>query len=528
MKNWYCYVLIIWMCISCQSNQNQPVSTAQHLHISLRYDPLTIDPRKNSDPVSCSLISMLYEGLTHLEPDGTVSLGLAESIDISKNHTKYTIRLKDALWSNGTPITAYDIAYSWKKILHPQFNSINAYFLYPILNAKAAKLGTLPIDEVGIYIEDAKTLTLKLEHPNAYFLKMLAFTTYFPVSKDYDDMSSDSPHQPLFSGPFILEKWNHNNDLLLKKNPLFWNASAVKLEEIHINIIPDEYTALQLYQLGQLDWLSNFNELTTPSDAQESYTIDCPGTALCFFNVHCFPFTNINIRKAFSYAIEKQSIVEHICQGREQPAYGIIPPMLKNQRQTKFIPDGSKELARHHFELGLKETGLSASEFPSLIFSVYTSFLEKTIALALQQQWKEVLGVSVSIEIVDLKIFLDKLYKRNYQFALMSILAQYFDPMNFLERFLSPDGAKNFCSWENAHFKHLVEISSETLSQEDRLSVLEQAESILMSEAPVAPIYYHTLTYLKGKHVKDIQLSPIGIVDFRYAYLQHSSTYYNN
>jgi oligopeptide transport system substrate-binding protein len=527
MGSWYSYIVLAWLCCSCESSSQQASLSLERLRLSFYQDPFTTDPRKNSDPVSCALISMIYEGITHLEPDGSVSLGLAQSIDISKNYTRYTIHLRDAYWSNGAPITAYDIAYSWKKILMPQFNSINAYFLYPILNAKSAKLGAVSTDDVGIYIEDEKTLTLRLESPNTYFLEMLAFTTYFPISQEFD-RDQIEPLSQVFSGPFVLAEWQHNNYLLLKKNPLFWNADAVKLDQIHISIVPDEHTALQLHQAGELDWLGGFfsplpiQELASFQESPEYYHTEYAGTSLCFFNTHCFPFTNINIRKAFSYSIEKASIVEHLCQGHEQQAYGIVPPLLKHFKQTKFIPTGSKELARHHFELGLKELNLSRNEFPELIFSIPSLSLQKTIGLALQQQWRETLGVSIALEPLEFKIFLDKLYHRNYQFALMSILAQYFDPMNFLERFLVHAETKNFCSWENTEYQRLVGISSDLVAFDERLSVLEKAESILMSEAPVAPIYYHALTYLQHKRVEGIQISPIGIADFRYAYFSET------
>lgn len=529
MSIWCCFAWIAWVCIGCTPIEKKTMPLRQNLRLSFQYDPMTVDPRKNSDPVSCSLMTMLYEGLTSLESDGSVSLALAESVEISKNATKYTFRLKDALWSNGEPITAYDFEYSWKTLLSPQFNSVNAYFLYPIVNAKAAKMGLSPLDDIGVYAEDVKTLTVRLEQPNTCFLKMLAFTTCFPISQQVENnptMAERLPFHTVFNGPFVLEEWHHNNVLILKKNPFFWNAAQVRLEQIEISIISDEHTAWQLYQTGELDVIGGaaspipHSLLATSSPSSNFYTVDYAGTTMCFFNIHCFPFTNMNIRKAFSYAIEKESIVKHLCQGNELQAYGLIPPMLKAGRQVKFIPNGSTALARHHFELGLKETGLSRATFPSLTFSVYSNSLQKTLALALQQQWNATLGIHVGLETVEIKVFLDKLYKKNYQFALMSVLAQYFDPMNFLERFVSPTGAKNYCAWENSEFTHLVSIAPETASEEERLHLLERAEAVLMSEAPIAPIYHHTLVYAKQNHVEGLKTSPIGRLDFSYTYLK--------
>lgn len=530
MTLYFSILFILLFSFSCHKPHKELPSIRDQLHLTFKYNPITIDPRKNSDPISCALINMLYEGLTHLEPDGSISLGLAESIEVSKNNTKYTFHLKDVCWSNGKPITAHDFEHSWKKILNPSFNSINAYFLYPIKHAKLAKLGLTSLDRIGIDIEDEKTFTVRLEHPNPYFLKMLAFATYFPVWKDIDKEEVNEKtftNSAVFSGPFLLEEWHPDNFLSLKKNPFFWNASKVGLESIHISIIPDENTSFKLYESNEIDYLGSvfspipLEELPMVAKSHDAITTEYAGTTMCFFNVNSFPFDNVNIRKAFSYAIQKQTIIDNICQNHEEQAYGIIPPILKNHTHTKFIPEGSKELAKHYFEIGLKECGIEASAFPQLTFSVYSSTLEKTIAAALQQQWKEALGVDVILESLDVKIFLDKMYKRNYQFSLMSILAQYFDPMNFLERFISSEGTKNFCGWENTTFKQFIEDSSDTLSTEERLAVLEKAENLLMSEAPVAPIYHHTITYIQHKGIQGIQVTPIGSIDFR-------STFFSN
>jgi len=513
------------LCCGCDYPQKLPQNTSKLLRLCFEYEPITIDPRKNSDPVSCRLINMLYEGLVHLEPDGSVSLGLAQSIDISTNLTRYTIHLKNALWSNGEPITAYDIEHSWKSLLSPDFNSVNAYFLYPIHNAHAAKIGKASLDDVGIYAQDPNTLIIDLEHPTSHFLKMLAFVTFLPISKNAD-LESKEHTQPVFSGPFLLQEWKHNDSLTLKKNPFFWDASHVLLDTIHISIISDSNTALQLYQQGEIDWLENPLENLSLAELSNVYTtstihsVDDAATTMCFFNLQCFPFNNAHIRKAFAYAIEKEPILEYLCQGI--PAYGVIPPLLKEGKCTKIIPVGSQTLARHYFELGLKETGLSKETFPLLTFSTYTSSLQKNLALTLQQQWYSTLGVRTSIETSDIKIFLDKLYKKNYQFALMSIKGQYFDPMNFLERFISPLAPKNFSGWEHMEFPYLTAIIAETTEPEERCTLIEAAESLIMQDAPVAPIYHQTSTYMSHHYVQGVQVSPVGLVDFRYTDLQNN------
>ena len=509
--------LICLFIIGCQKPKRSAI-TKTSLNLSFKYDPITLDPRKNSDPLSCTLINMLYEGLVRLEQDGSLSLALVDSIKVSKNKTRYTLFLKQAYWSDGSLITAEDIVACWKSMLSPSFPSVNAYFLYPIKNAKNAKNGLISVDELGVFALDSSTLVIKLEHPNPSFLKMLAFTTFFPIKTTLDEPLK------VFSGPFCLDEWKHNDYIVLKKNPFFWNKDKVQLEKITIQIVSDEHTSLKLHQLQAVDWLGTFfspipqDALASLSEHTAMDSKDFAGTSSCFFNIHSFPFNNLNIRKAFALAINKDALVEHICHNHPKKAYGLVPPLLKNNKILKLSQEHSKELAQEYLQQGLKELHLSVNDFPKLILTIFNSEIEKTLAQALQQQWKSTLGIPICIEQLDVKVFLDKLYKRNYQFCLMSIIAQYYDAYNFLERFVEPDHFKNFTSWYHPEFSHLVESSSTYTNPLERQSILDKAEKILIDQAPIVPLYHARLSFLKDPSIHQVEISPLGTVDFRYAY----------
>jgi oligopeptide transport system substrate-binding protein len=523
MPKFLVIILVLFIFLGC-SQKKEKTPPSSELRISFKYNPLTVDPKKNSDPLSCSLINMLFEGLVKLEPSGEYSLALAKSIQISKNKTRYTFHLKDSYWSDGSEITALDFVDSWKQILSPDFNSINAYFLYPIKNAKAAKKGLVSVNEIGVFAKDKKTLVIKLEHPNPSFLKMLAFTTYFPT-KSMDEFNENEKTNLPFSGPFVIEQWKTNDYIILKKNHLFWNACKVKLDRIHISIIPDENTSLKLLQTQKLDWIGSFFS-PIPQDAIASSlkqsnckSKDTAGTSMCFFNTNTYPFNNVNIRKAFAYSIDRDEIAEHICQIPVKKAYRITPGILQGSQNGCFIPKDSGSIAKELLEKGLKELCITKDELPKLVFTFYNSDLEKTLASALQNQWLKTLGIKVSLEMLDVKIFLDKLHKKNYQFCLMSIIAQYFDQMNFLERFTENGSNKNFTGWEHKEFKRLLDLSSECLIDSQRTTLLEKAERLLMDEMPVAPIYHHNLTYIQSSKITGVEISPLGTIDFRYCYL---------
>lgn len=515
-----CFLLLF---AGCGKTSKKNFQERHQLNLAFKYNPLTIDPRKNSDPLSCSLINMLFEGLVHEEPDGSLTMGLAESYEIEKNGTKYIFHLKNAKWSNGIPITAYDFEYSWKKILDPSFTSINAYFLYPIKNAQLAKKGVVPLEEVGIKAEDDFTLVVKLEQPASHFLKRLAFPTFFPIWHKQD--AEKVPGHPfgVFSGPFVLEEWQSNHFLTLKKNPYFWDQQNTKLSTIQISVVPDEITAFRLFEQKEIDWLGSFfspiplDMFASIKKLPSAFSTDIAATTLCFFNVNCYPFNNLNIRKAFCYALNKKEIVEHFAEGGEKIAYGLIPPILKEHSNSRLMAEGSKELAKHYFHLGLKELGITEEQFPLLTFTYMNTEQFKELSQIFQETWQEVLGVQIAIESLETKILIDKMQKKNFQFSLLSIIAQYPDAYNFLERFADQASPKNFTGWYNEDFKKLLEYSNEASSLEARENLLEKAESILMMETPIIPIFYQTRWYMKNDFLSSVQTCTTGRVDFRYA-----------
>lgn len=511
---------LLW---SCQKKELQGKSLKNTLNISFQTDPSTLDSRKNSDPASCQMIFLLFEGLTKLEADGSVSLNLAKSIDITHNRMKYTFHLKDSKWSDNEPVTAHDFVYAWKTLLDPKFPSLNAFFLYCIENAKKAKQGLVEIDKVGVYALDDETLVVKLEYPTPYFLEMLTFCTYFPIPKHIVENSSNWPignMKPFVSnGAFVLKEWQHSNQITLVKNQSNWNKNNVSIEQVNIQIIPDPLTNLNLFQNEKLDFIGAFYS-PIPTDAinffktKPSYfTKEFAGTECCFFNTDCYPLNNVNIRKALYYAIDRKQIVENITQTNQKEAYALIPPQLKHS-QLKLLPHGSKELSEQYFKKGLKELGITRDQFPKLTFSYFLSNTNKKIAQYLQETWLNTLKLNFNIEGLDIKTFLDRINNRNFQFCLMSIMAQYNDPYNYFERFLYLDNQKNYSGYENVKYQNLIAISNDCITKSERFKLLEKAETILLSDLPCGPLFHYSTAYLMNPKMKGLIITPISTINF--------------
>ena len=495
------------------------------IRTNINYMPLTLDPRISTDPVSTHLHLMLYEGLTHLEPDGTLSFSLAKSVEISKDLKTYTFHLKKSYWSDNTPLTAFDFEASWKEILKPEFPSRTSPLLFPIKNSEKAKKGLCSINQVGIKAQDASTLIVELERATPYFMQLTAYTTLFPVPNQGKkiNLPKNNKTHLICNGPFCLSSWKNENEIILKKNVKFWNVDAVKIDQVSMTVIGNENTVLELFKKNALDWIGGLIS-PLPIDAilslhQTHHIHIAPIVALnfCVFNTETMPFNNEHIRKAFAYAINRELITEHVTKMFDRPATRLIPSILKKKEASPLFLDGNVKKAQFHLQKGLEELGLKKEDLPPLRYYYFSCEIHQKLAQALQSQWKNTLGLDIQLQCLELKVFLDKLHHHDFQFAQMSWIAQYFDQMSFLERFITKNTFRNYSLWENPTYHDLLLSSFKHTALEERDKILEQAEKLLIEAMPIAPIHFYNALYLQNPQLQNVRISPLGHVDFRYA-----------
>jgi oligopeptide transport system substrate-binding protein len=531
--------VVLFSCIfgffgaSCQKKERSVRKQDQCIYLNLTNEPATLDPRKGGDLISSHMHFLLFEGLVRLNKDNSVIPALAKSFEISADGTVYTFLLRDAVWSNGTPITAFDFEKSWKDILDPSFPSVNAHLLYPIKNAKDAKQGKVPLCEVGIVAKDAKTFTVTLEKPTPYFLDLISFCVFFPVNRQIDEEYPDWAHNAgnhyISNGPFILKEWKHNNEIVVVKNPLYWDQNRVRTNAIHFSMIDNEMTALQMFENGELDMLGDplsplpIDALPSLKKKNKVFTHPSAGTTMISFNVDAFPFNNMKIRKAFAYAIDRESIVKNITQMNEIVATNAIPPVLKNNRNRAFFKDSDIAQAKVLLEEGMQELGITKDVFDNVVYYYAATDVYHKIAQAIQQQWQSALGVKIRIENFEQKVLMDKLVKRDYVFAQSLWLAQYNDQMNILERFKSKTNAKNYPNWENPEFIRLLEDSFYENGSK-RAEILEKAEEIFLSEMPICPIYHWDMVYIAQPYLNNAEITSIGDLIFENLTIENRKT----
>ena len=465
-----------------------------------------MDPRSGSDLVGSTMHFILFEGLMRLNADGSLTPAQAKSVAISDDRLTYTFYLRGTQWSDGSSVTAKDFEKAWKKILSPEFPAANAHLLYVIKNGEAAKRGTLSLDDVGIQAVDDKTLVVQLEHPTPYFLDLVSFCLFFPVKHTLDEkeptwMREASPHF-ISNGPFKLASWRHNNEIVFEKNPNYWEAPQINLDNIHISMVSDENTAFNMYENGELD-LIGLGISPLPSDIVLQFqqkgllkTQSSPASTIVNFNVSKFPLHNKNIRKALGYAIHRKEIIENITQLGEEVATNLIPSVLRGQESPSYFKDGDLQKARSFFQKGLKELHMSVEEFPHLTYLYARGELNRKLAQVLQQQWLSAFGVHVELQSIENRALVDRLQNHDFDLAQTYWIAQYHDPMSILERFKSSSQPKNYPGWQHPDYLRLLEEAAKAAAPEERLSKLAQAEKLFMDEMPLAPIYHWKTAFM--------------------------------
>jgi len=494
-----CFVFIFF--VSCKKNENE---TKQKLSINIVSEPQSLDPRKVRDLNSINLVKIFFEGLMRFSKDGNIECALAKEYSTSQDAKVYTFFLREAFWSNGEKITSYDFEYTYKKILSVDFMSSNASSLYVIKNAKEAKEGKINIDEIGIKTPDEKTLIIELEKQCPYFLRLLTCPIFFAVNKNIDQKKPFWMYENkefVSNGPFKLKKWIHTDFIEAEKNSLYWDAKRVKLEKISMLMLTPD-VELKMFEMNQLDIAgSPFSTIlvdSMPRLKQTNKLNISPYYGTSFIRINTNKITDINFRKALIQAFDRKKIVEHILQG--------------GQKETiRLVPNYNKE-----------EIDIIKKDFPTkkVVLSYISIDRAHILAQAIQRDCEANLNITVELRSLERKTYYEKLASLDYEIALGSWIADFDDPIDFLNVFKYKDSSTNNTGWENEKYISLLDESEKILEEKNRNEVLKQAEDILLNEVVIIPICHLTQNYLKKENLENIYIYPSGYIDFRYAYFK--------
>lgn len=497
----------------------------QTLRINIFNEPISLDPRQAIDVLSKTVLKMLFEGLTRLDSEGNPKPAVAREIEISPDGLQYTFHLRESYWNNGDPLTAHDFEYAWKNSLDPSFPAPYADKLYVIKNAEAANRGELPLSEVAVKAIDNQTLIVNLEQATPYFLELLANNFFLPIHKANDkshpSWANDASQHYLSNGPFRLQSWQHNNAIVLEKNPNYWDEESVKLAGIHMYMVAEASTELIMFENGELDWAGN-PSIGLPDDSikilksQGKLNIhSTPCIYMYMFNTKKTPLNNVNIRKALCYSVNRHDLAHHVYQTAHSPALGLTRSL--NQEKASYFVDNDLEQAKVLFQQGLQELGLTLETCPPITISYNSSELHHKMAQVLQEKWKDIFGLRVNLETQEFKTHVSNLQSMNFDVGRISWAAEYSDPSCFLKRFCKTTNGLNSSAWSSEDYNALVDAADSSTDPMERQKLFQQAESLLMDHMPIIPILYLNVVYIKNPSLQDVVITPLGDVDFKTA-----------
>jgi oligopeptide transport system substrate-binding protein len=487
----------------------------QTLHQNIGAEPQDLDPHLMQANPHFNVLMALYEGLTGYDPKDLHPVpGVADRWEVSADGLVYTFHLRaEAQWSNGDPVTAHDFEFSVRRILSPKLGSPYAHYFDIVRGAEDFHAGRLKdFTQVGVRALDDRTLRIELRQPAPYLFFLLGGFAWMPVHRATVESRGkfDTPYSGwtrpgvlVSNGPFVLNEWRNGDAIVVKKNPRYWDARTVRLQEIHFHLIENADTEERAFRSGLLH-LTEFvpaSKLATYGESAPEQLQVTPffSTYLYEFNLARPPFNDPRVRRAFSLAIDRAQLAASQPQQRLLPAIGLVPPGTDDYRfagphALRFDPAEARRL--------LAEANYPGGKgFPAVDLHFDTSARHQLFAEVLQQMWQRHLGVRVNLVNVEGRVFHAERVARKYALTRGGWVGDYLDPHAFLSVHLT-GGGQNVAGYANPEFDRLARAALDQLDRPARHALYRQAEDALLRDMPILPLFHYTSTHLVSPAVR--------------------------
>ncbi len=503
----------------------------KQLAVQIGPNPETIDPALNSAVDGGNMLLHNFECLLTVAEDGTIKEGQAEKWEQSEDGLTWTFHLRDGLkWSDGSDLTAEDFVYSWKRVCDPETAAPYAETVLGMVKGFAeAQAGDL--DALGVSAPDAKTLVVELSSPCTFFESLAAFATLSPVQKATIEANGDSwatqPETYVSNGPFYVTEWIPSQEIVMSKNPYYWDADSIKLDSIKFVLMEDPNATFSAYNNGEILLAKDVptEEIPSLEGNDEFYVDPIIGTYYISLNDSKEPFTNEKVRKALSLAIDREYVANTLMQGTYSPAYNFMGPGWMDTDGKEFIDNSNngQPYISDDYEANLAEAkqlladaGYPNGEgLPNLVYSTNEAGYHVPLAEYLQQAWAE-LGVNVQPEIVEWSSFTPQRREGNYDISRNGWVGDYSDPSNMLDLLYSTNG-NNDGKFNDADYDAAMEESRTTIDPATRSAALHKAEDILMEKTACIPVAYYNDFWLQSPKLKGTWHSATGYWYLMYA-----------
>ena len=521
-----------------------------NITVNLASEPQTMDPQKNTTLDGGTMMLHLFEGLMTWEDSGeeqvgsdgtcdssTLTYGQAESYDREENEdgtVSYTFHLRDGIkWSDGVPVTANDFAYAWRRLVDPNTAADYSYMIANVVNAQDIIDGKKDPSELGVEAVDDKTFKVTLTTDLAYFEELCAFPALMPVREDIIEANGDQwtydVDTYVSNGPYKMTDWTHNSEIVVAKNDEYYGAEELGPDTITFKLMDDQNAMLSGFNSGELNFIEEVPqaEITSLVASGDLKILDYIGTYFVCFNNELEPFDNPLVREAFTLAVDRTYIVEKVTQQGQVEAGGFVPygvydadgatgDDFRTVGGDYYAPtDADYEANCEKAKELLAEAGYPDGEgFPVVEYLYNTSEAHKAVAEALQFMWEDVLGVTVTLNNQEWVSFIDSRKKGDYSIARHGWIADYNDPMTFIDMW-ETGGGNNDAKYSNADYDALLDQIRGTMDQGERMKLMHEAEDLVIGQDyGVCPLYFYTQKYMLSEGIKGLHYTTLGYFFF--------------
>ena len=523
--------LAITLCLSLSACGKRDAAAApdQVLRISQRNEPADLDPQLATLPDEFFILRAISEGLVSPAPDGGVRPGVAESWKISADGLTWTFFLRaDARWSNGEPVVASDFVFSYRRALTAALAAPKARLFYAVRNAAAYHRGDISdFAQVGFAAPDARTLVITLEHATPHLLALAASGPWLPlhpatIEKFHGIAQRGTawtrPENFVGNGPFLLRAWRPNQQITVTKSPTYWDAAHVRLAEIRFVAMDNGDTEERAFRSGQLDVtlsvpttkLPSYEAARPPGLAHPSpvvlHHVVLAETRYLALNTQRPPLNDVRVRRALSLALDRAALTGKVLKGGQIPAATFIPPGLGGYQPAPALTSAESDAAvllaaRTEARRLLADAGFPDGRgFPRLELSSWA--IAPTVLEAMQQMWRQELGLEIGLAQREGKVHLAALTAGNYDLGFMPAIADYNDAASLFEDLT---GGGNYPHWSSADYDALVLSAGRESDTARRSALYREAEVILLRELPVIPLYFNSQNFLLSPRVRGWQ-----------------------
>ena len=540
MKKLTAILLSIMMLLACVVTAS--ADDASYLGVMLGTNVMSLDTNLATDGDSFEVIADCIDGLMQMDKDGAAVPALAESFDVSDDGLTYTFHLRDAKWNNGTPVTANDFVFAWRRIAKEAGEY--AYMLDEIANIKgAAEIisgSETDLTTLAVSAPDDKTFVVELNVPVSFFPSLMYFPTFYPINEEFYNSLADgtygtSPETFLSNGAFVLESYTPGTaNLSVKKNPDYWDADRVKLAGINYQVVGSSDNALTAFRNKTLDvvMVSGNQVDAAKKDATLAGNLKVTGAGYMWYlsfsqtekNAEGGMLANANLRLAISNAIDRDNLVDNYVMDGSLATFTAVPPQFAASSTTgdDFSADQdaftdyvgyNPEKAAEYFEAAKAELGKDSFSF-TMIYGNNEGDEVQKVAQAIKEDVEDVLpGVEIKLQSMTKAERLDKMQNDNYDIALTRWGPDYADPMTYLGMWVT-NNSNNYGFWSNAEFDQLIAdcTTGAYISDYDaRWEAMFKAETIVMQEAVIAPLYTKANANLITAGVEGIDFHPVAL-----------------